>query len=86
MSLKKFSKTNLISLINNYESDIADLQYQLQELLSIKEVVKKEFIVIDKDDDKTINYIKKRIQCCNCEVRKNQYSNELERLLSYISV
>jgi len=81
MSLKKYKKSDLIKLINNYEDDITDLQDRLerQHLDSLIDAPIK-YVIIDKErDNPQLIYLKQRIRC----VRMNQiYINELERLMS----
>lgn len=78
--LKKYKKKELIKLIRNYENTMIDLESKLNILsLAPKEI---KYVIIDKEeDDKTIIYIKKRIQVIQDKHRRAVYIIELERLL-----
>ena len=70
-TLKRTSKKVLISLINQYEQDIMDLQEQMQNMsLSTK------YITIDSTEEDAKNiYIKKRMMCArNTQVYIREYA------------
>ncbi len=79
--LKKYKKKDLIKLIKNYEYTMVDLESRINILtLAPKEI---KYVIIDKEeDDKTIIYIKKRIQVIQDKHRQAIYIIELERLLA----
>ena len=82
--LNKFKKKALISLIKNYESDILELQTELDNIkIESKRI---EYVVVkDDEDDKTLKYIKNRVLVIQDPHRRAIYSIELERLLKLIN-
>ncbi len=82
-SLKKYKKHQLIKLVENYEQDIEDLHARLDEMELSKERIVKEYIMVDDENNKTIQYIKKRIQVINDRHKKAIYVKELKRLTNH---
>lgn len=78
--LKKFKKHQLIKLINEYEKDIEDLVERLEIMEALKEVIVKDYIIVDDEDNKTIQYLKKRISVVNDRNKKALYVRELNRI------
>lgn len=76
-SYAKTKKKDLIKIIEKYEEVIQELEDKSVE-------PEKEIIVINKDDDKTITYIKKRLSVVKGKlVLTNMYKKELDRLTKY---
>ena len=79
-TLKKSSKKVLISLIEQYENDIMDLQEQMSNM----EIAKPEYVVIDKtEEDFKLVYIKKRMACSrNTQIYIREYQRIMRERMS----
>ena len=67
--LKKLKKTDLVNLIEHYEEENVRLQQEL------------DVARLNTDDDsKTIQYLKRRLECVLDSHRRQEYMNELTRL------
>ena len=79
-NLKKCKKVDLIKLVLEYEKDISWLVERINIIESAKEIIIKEYIIVDDDNNKTIQYLQKRINVVNDRHKKDIYMRELERL------
>lgn len=75
--LKKMNKTQLKQLVNMYEKDINDLTDELEKMSLQTDRV--EYIYAHGEDDKSIQYIKKRLKCVR-GIKRLPYIKEYERL------
>ena len=78
-SLTKFTKKQLISLTEQYETDIKDLTDDLEKLSLTPDRV--EYIYLNSEDDKIIVYLKSRLKCVR-GLKRLPYLNEYNRLLN----
>ncbi len=80
--LRKYKKKVLIRMVENYENDISELQEQIKDM-NMNNRIEKEYIVLrNEEEDKTIQYIKRRLLIIQDTHRRAIYQIELNRLLN----